>query len=209
MKLILLGPPGAGKGTQANCISQRFGIPHLSTGDMLRAEIRAGTSFGAKLRSTLGAGALLDDETISEIVALRLRQPDVAAGFILDGYPRTLVQADALDDMLVGDPISAVIELVVNEDILYDRIRARATQAIDAGAEVRSDDNAETLQARLSAYYQATHPLSQHYAERGVLKQIDGLASIDDVTQEIANLLTGVEKTDTRQSVYTHERDSL
>ncbi|WP_026187709.1 adenylate kinase [Ensifer sp. BR816] len=194
MKLILLGPPGAGKGTQANRISECFGIPHLSTGDMLRTEIRSGSSLGNMLRAKIDAGILIDDETISEIVALRLSQPDAASGFILDGYPRTLAQANALDKMLVGSAISAVIELVVNEDVLSERIRARAAQAVSAGAEVRSDDNAETLRVRLSAYYEATRPLSLHYAMRGLLKQVNGLASIEDVAQEIASLLNSIRK---------------
>ncbi|AYG64099.1 adenylate kinase [Rhizobium jaguaris] len=192
MKLILLGPPGAGKGTQANRISERFGIPHLSTGDMLRAEIRSGTSLGNTLRAKIDAGILINDETISEIVALRLNQPDAASGFILDGFPRTLAQANALDKMLIGSTISAVVELVVNEDVLSERIRSRAAQAMSAGAEVRSDDNLSTLQVRLNAYYEATRPLSRHYDMKGLLKQVNGLASIEEVDKEIASVLNSI-----------------
>ena len=191
MRLILLGPPGAGKGTQAQRLVEKHGIPQLSTGDMLRAAVQAQTEVGKRAKAVMDAGELVSDEIVNAIVAERIDQPDCAAGFILDGYPRTLAQADAVEAMLAtrGIPLDAVIELVVDDKALVGRIVRRAEEAKAAGQPVRKDDNPEVFEERLREYYKKTAPLIGYYHAKGMLKGVDGMAAIDDVTRQIAALL--------------------
>lgn len=191
MRLILLGPPGAGKGTQAQRLVETHGIPQLSTGDMLRAAVQAQTEVGKRAKAVMDAGELVSDEIVNAIVAERIDQPDCANGFILDGYPRTLAQADAVEAMLVQRNISldAVIELVVDDKILVGRIVRRAEEAKAAGQPVRKDDNPEVFEERLREYYKKTAPLIGYYHAKGLLKGVDGMAVIDDVTGQIEKLL--------------------
>lgn len=191
MRLILLGPPGAGKGTQAQRLVEKHGIPQLSTGDMLRAAVQAQTEVGKRAKAVMDAGELVSDEIVNAIVAERIDQPDCAAGFILDGYPRTLAQADAVEAMLAtrGIPLDAVIELVVDDKALVGRIVRRAEEAKEAGQPVRKDDNPEVFEERLREYYKKTAPLIGYYHAKGMLKGVDGMASIDDVTGQIDALL--------------------
>ncbi len=191
MRLILLGPPGAGKGTQAQRLVVKHGIPQLSTGDMLRAAVQAQTEVGKRAKAVMDAGELVSDEIVNAIVAERIDQADCAGGFILDGYPRTLAQADAVEAMLrernIG--LDAVIELVVDDKALVGRIVSRAEQAKAAGQPVRKDDNPEVFEERLREYYKKTAPLIGYYHAKGMLKGVDGMASIDDVTGQIDALL--------------------
>jgi adenylate kinase len=191
MRLILLGPPGAGKGTQAQRLVETHGIPQLSTGDMLRAAVKAGTEVGKRAKAVMDAGELVSDAIVNAIVAERIEQPDCARGFILDGYPRTLVQADAVGKMLAerGIDLDVVIELVVDDRVLVDRIIKRAEQAKAAGQPVRKDDNPEVFDERLREYYKKTSPLIGYYYAKGKLKGVDGMADIDSVTAEIEALL--------------------
>ena len=191
MKLILLGPPGAGKGTQAERLVAKYGIPQLSTGDMLRAAVAAGTPTGLKAKAVMEAGELVSDAIVNGIVAERIDQPDCAKGFILDGYPRTLAQADAVQTMLDerGTKLDAVIELVVDDKALVGRIVQRAKDALAAGKPVRKDDNPEVFEERLREYYKKTAPLIGYYHAKGFLKGVDGMASIDDVTGQINSIL--------------------
>ncbi|MBB4102909.1 adenylate kinase [Allorhizobium borbori] len=216
MRLILLGPPGAGKGTQAQRIVEHHGIPQLSTGDMLRAAIAAQTEIGKKAKAVMDAGKLVSDDIVIGIVADRIEQPDCAKGFILDGFPRTLVQADATDAMLKakGLDISAVVEIVVDDEVLADRIAGRYTCA-QCGAgyhdtnlkpkvegvcdrcgsthfKRRPDDNRETVVARLQTYYKETSPLVGYYYAKGMLQTVDGMADIDEVTNAIEAILAKV-----------------
>ncbi|MEM9749584.1 MAG: adenylate kinase [Pseudomonadota bacterium] len=190
MILILLGPPGAGKGTQAERIVQRLGIPQLSTGDMLRAAVAAGSDVGQKAKAIMDRGELVSDDIMVEIISARIDEPDCAKGFILDGFPRTLVQADRLADLLAGKgrPLNVVIELRVDEDALLERIRTRAAESKDA----RADDTAETLKKRLSVYREQTAPLIPYYEEKGLLRVVDGMRSIDEVTDAINAVLNEV-----------------
>ena len=213
MRLILLGPPGAGKGTQAQRIVEKHGIPQLSTGDMLRAAIAAGTETGMKAKAVMDAGKLVSDEIVIGIIAERIDQPDCAKGFILDGFPRTLVQADATESLLKAKNIelASVIEIRVDDEVLADRIAGRYTCA-NCGAgyhdenlkpkvegvcdrcgsthfKRRPDDNRETVVARLQAYYKETSPLIGYYYAKGLLKSVDGMADIDDVTASIEAIL--------------------
>lgn len=191
MRLILLGPPGAGKGTQAQRLVVKHGIPQLSTGDMLRAAVQAQTEVGKRAKAVMDAGELVSDEIVNAIVAERIDQADCAGGFILDGYPRTLAQADAVESMLrernIG--LDAVIELVVDDKALVGRIVSRAEQAKAAGQPVRKDDNPEVFEERLREYYKKTAPLIGYYHAKGMLKGVDGMASIDNVTGQIDALL--------------------
>lgn len=191
MRLILLGPPGAGKGTQAQRLVETHGIPQLSTGDMLRAAVQAQTEVGKRAKAVMDAGELVSDEIVNAIVAERIDQPDCARGFILDGYPRTLAQADAVEAMLAkrGLALDAVIELVVDDKALVGRIVRRAEEARAAGQPVRKDDNPEVFEERLREYYKKTAPLIGYYHAKGMLRGVDGMAPIDDVTRQIDGLL--------------------
>ena len=184
MKLILLGPPGAGKGTQAARLMEKFKIPQLSTGDMLRAAVKAGTTVGLQAKAVMDAGALVSDEIVCGIISDRIEEADATNGFILDGFPRTVAQAQALDDMLAhkGMKLDAIVELKVDENALLARIEKRAAETLAAGGVVRADDNPESFKVRLTAYREQTAPVSAYYASRGVLKTVDGMAPIDQVT---------------------------
>ncbi|PBB85806.1 adenylate kinase [Mesorhizobium sp. WSM3876] len=196
MRLILLGPPGAGKGTQAQRLVDNHGIPQLSTGDMLRAAVQAGTEVGKRAKAVMDAGELVSDAIVNAIVAERIDQPDCARGFILDGYPRTLVQADAVDAMLAerGIALDTVIELVVDDKALVGRIVKRAEDAKAAGQPVRKDDNPAVFEERLREYYKKTAPLTGYYYAKRKLKGVDGMANIDAVTAEIEAVLAATVK---------------
>ena len=193
MKLILLGPPGAGKGTQAERLVKKHGIPQLSTGDMLRAAVKAGTPIGLQAKSVMEAGGLVSDEIVVGIIADRIEEPDAKKGFILDGFPRTVAQAQALDAMLAkkGMKLDGIVELKVDENALMSRIEKRAAETVAAGGMVRADDNPDAFKKRLVAYREQTAPVSAYYASRGTLKTVDGMASIDDVTRAIDAVLAG------------------
>ena len=191
MRLIFLGPPGAGKGTQAKLLTEKYGIPQLSTGDMLRAAVAAGTDVGKRAKAVMDAGQLVSDAIVNEIVSDRIDSADCAKGFILDGYPRTVPQAQALDQILAGKGIAldAVIELKVDEDALVKRMENRVAETIAAGGTVRSDDNPEAFKRRLMEYREKTAPLSNYYASTGKLQNVDGMANVDKVTAEIGGIL--------------------
>jgi len=191
MKLILLGPPGAGKGTQAKILVERYGIVQLSTGDMLREAVAMETEIGKKAKAVMESGQYVSDDIVNQIVAERIDRQDCARGFILDGYPRTLAQAQALQNMLAArnSQLDGVIELRVDEKLLLARIEKRAQEAIEAGQQVRSDDNADIFRQRLVEYGEKTAPLVQFYTETGQLKQVDGMAEIATVAAQIEKLL--------------------
>jgi adenylate kinase len=191
MRLILLGPPGAGKGTQAQRLVDRHGIVQLSTGDMLRAAVEAGTPVGRKAKDIMARGELVPDDMVVAIVADRIEEPDAAQGFILDGFPRTVPQAEALDRMLAekGLDLDAVIELRVDPAILLGRVKKRIAETTAQGQSVRADDNPEALKRRLDAYGAQTAPLIDYYGKKGVLKTVDGMASIPEVGQAIDRIL--------------------
>ncbi len=193
MRLIFLGPPGAGKGTQATRIVEKHGIPQLSTGDMLRAAVAAGTPIGQKAKAVMDAGGLVSDEIVIGIVAERIEEEDARKGFILDGFPRTLAQAEALDRMLDGKglKLDAVLELKVDQSKLVDRIVRRAEAAKAAGQPVRKDDDPEVFKTRLEAYNRDTAVVAPYYGKRGQLTAIDGMLPIDDVTSAIERALGG------------------
>lgn len=187
MRLVVLGPPGAGKGTQSERLMRKYGIPQLSTGDMLRAAAAAGTPVGRQVKALVDAGSLVPDDVVLKIIAERIEQPDAARGFILDGFPRTVNQAEALDELLKAKnmKLDAVIELKVDELALLGRIQKRAKDMAAQGCAVRADDNPETFKKRLTAYREMTAPVSAYYARQGRLKTVDGMAPVDAVAAEI------------------------
>ena len=191
MKIILLGPPGAGKGTQAKYIVEKYGIPQLSTGDMLRAAVAAETEVGLRAKAVMDAGELVSDDIVNAIVSERINEDDCKAGFILDGYPRTLAQADAVEAMMAskGQALDSVIELVVDDKALVARIIKRAEEAASAGQPVRKDDNAEVFDERLRAYYKETAPLSGYYYAKKMLKRVNGMGEIAEISSAIDNTL--------------------
>jgi adenylate kinase len=188
--LILLGPPGAGKGTQAQRLVAKHGIVQLSTGEMLRAAAAAGTPVGKRAKAIMDRGELVPDDIMVQIIADRTAQPDCARGFILDGFPRTVAQAEALDALLakMRQSLDSVIEIKVEDALLVERIAGRAKET--GGA--RADDNAETLRKRLSVYWAQTKPVADYYAGKGMLKVIDGVGSVEEVSSRIENVLTAV-----------------
>src|ERR1700733_5751218 len=187
MRLILLGPPGAGKGTQAQHLVAKYGIVQLSTGDMLRAAVKAGTPLGQKVEGIMASGALCPDDVVVSIVEQRIAQPDARKGFILDGFPRTVPQAEALDRMLArhGIALDAVIELRVDEEALIRRIESRIAETQKRGEPLRPDDNPDVLHRRLTAYREQTAPLIAYYRDHGILRSIDGMAAIEEVAGAI------------------------
>ncbi|WP_135077485.1 adenylate kinase [Terasakiella sp. SH-1] len=213
MKLILLGAPGAGKGTQAKRLEEAYGIVQLSTGDMLRAEVASGSDLGKELKAVMEAGNLVTDELIISMISSRVDQDDCAKGYILDGFPRTTAQAEALDSMLEekGQKLDSVIEMEVDEEVLVGRITGRYTCAKcgqgyhdefqkpakegvcdKCGATEftrRADDNEETVRSRLVAYREQTAPIASHYDAKGMLKKVDGMADIDEVTSQLKAIL--------------------
>jgi adenylate kinase len=184
-RLLLLGPPGAGKGTQAQLLVERLGIPQISTGDMLRAAVAAGTEVGRRAKALMDAGKLVPDEIVIGVAAERLSKPDAKHGFILDGFPRTTAQAEALDRLLakLGVSLERCVALVVDEDVLVERLLKRAQ------LEGRSDDNEATIRTRMAEYHQKTAPLVAYYRARGVLAEVDGTGSVEAVASRIQQTL--------------------
>jgi len=194
MRLILLGPPGAGKGTQAARLVQKYGIPQLSTGDMLRAAVASGAPIGLKAKAVMESGALVSDEIVVGIIADRISEPDAKRGFILDGFPRTVKQAEELDAMLAnkGLRLDAAIELTADAPKLVDRIVNRANEAKAAGQPVRKDDDPVVFKSRLEAYERDTAAVTPYYRARGLLRAVDGMAPIEAVSAAIDAVLSEV-----------------
>ena len=203
MRLVLLGPPGAGKGTQATRIVDHFCIPQLSTGDMLREAVADGTASGLRVKDIMDRGELVPDDVVVSVIASRIDHSDAANGFILDGFPRTVAQAEALDQELAarGIKLDAVLELEVDEDALLDRIRGRAEEAASRGEPVRRDDNPEVFKTRLQVYRAQTAPVTEYYRSRGLLNIVDGLQPIDAVTEELATALAALPSHQIRSDV--------
>jgi adenylate kinase len=200
MRLILLGPPGSGKGTQAQRLVQKYGIVQLSTGEMLRAAVAAETPVGLQARDIMAAGGLVPDEIVIGIISDRIDQRDARKGFILDGFPRTVPQAEALDELLRKKhlKLDAVIELRVNESALLERVEKRAAETRARGEEVRVDDTPEVLTKRLASYRSLTEPLIHYYSERRKLLTVDGMMTIEHVTREINRILTAIGAVDAK-----------
>ena len=194
MRLILLGPPGSGKGTQAQRLVQRHGIVQLSTGEMLRAAVAAQTPVGLKAKDIMASGGLVPDDMVVGIISDRLDQPDAKKGFILDGFPRTLPQAEALDELLKKKHmrLDAVVELRVNESALLQRVETRVAEMRARGEELRIDDTQEVLTKRLASYRSLTEPLIHYYSERRKLLTVDGMMTIEHVTREINRILAAI-----------------
>ncbi|UNE55173.1 adenylate kinase [Bartonella machadoae] len=191
MRVILLGPPGAGKGTQAKILTEKYHIPQLSTGDMLREAIAKETEVGKKAKAIMRSGALVSDDIVNQIVSDRIDESDCVNGFVLDGYPRTVGQAEALQRILQSKNmrLDAVIELKVDENALIERMKKRVEETIAAGEQVRLDDNSVAFAKRLVEYREKTAPLSKFYSGRGLLKVIDGMIGIDEVSRVIREFL--------------------
>lgn len=194
MIVIFLGPPGAGKGTQASYISMSRGIPQLSTGDMLREAVANKTPIGMQAKAVMDRGDLVSDEIVAGIVSERIEADDCEPGFLLDGFPRTVAQAGMLDTILKekGRALDVVLELVVDEEALVDRLNNRIAEAKKAGEPVRADDNEETFRNRLGVYKEQTAPLIPYYEDKGLLRRIDGMKSIDEVSAQIDEVLNGL-----------------
>jgi len=210
MRIILLGPPGSGKGTQAQLMVQRYGIVQLSTGEMLRAAVAAGTPVGLKAKEIMANGGLVPDEVVVGIISDRIDQPDARNGFILDGFPRTVPQAEALDDLLRHKrlKLDAVVELRVNESALLSRVETRVAQMRARGEEVRVDDTPEVLTKRLASYRSQTEPLIHYYSERRKLSTIDGMMAIDEVTRAIHRQLLALGAVEPKTHGKTHARSA-
>lgn len=191
MRLILLGPPGAGKGTQSERLAETYGIPQLSTGDMLRAAVKAETPVGKQAQAIMNDGKLVPDDMVVKLIGDRIEEPDAENGFILDGFPRTVAQAEALTGLLEAErmELDAVIELKVDEDQLVNRMEQRVEQAKAAGRQIREDDNADSFRERLSTYREQTAPVASYYKKLGKLRGVDGMAPIDDVAAAITSAL--------------------
>ncbi len=202
MRLILLGPPGAGKGTQAQRLVQRYGIVQLSTGEMLRAAAAAGTPVGLRAKDIMASGALVPDDIVIGIISDRLDQPDARKGFILDGFPRTVPQAQALDELLKKKhmKLDSVVELRVNESALLARVESRVAEMLARGEEVRIDDTPEVLSKRLASYRSLTEPLIHYYSERRKLLTVDGMMTIEHVTREINRILAAIGAVDAKSA---------
>ncbi|MEJ8574739.1 adenylate kinase [Microbaculum marinum] len=188
MRLIFLGPPGAGKGTQSALMAERYNIQQLSTGDMLRAAVAAGTPVGLAAKDIMARGDLVPDDVVVQIISERIDQPDCRNGFILDGFPRTVAQAEALDNLLdeKGMDLDGVVELSVDDEILVERIEKRARETVGGP---RADDNVDALKKRLDVYHAQTAPLIAFYKKKGNLRSVDGMADIEDVTEQIVSVL--------------------
>jgi adenylate kinase len=202
MRLVLLGPPGAGKGTQATRIVDRFAIPQLSTGDMLREAVAEGSEQGLRAKHIMERGELVPDDVVISVVGGRIDHPDAANGFILDGFPRTLAQAEALDRELAtrGIRLDTVLDIEVDEDVLLDRIRGRAAEAARRGEAVRRDDTPEVFKTRLEVYREQTRPVTDYYRSQGLLHIVDGLQPIDVVSEQLLAALAAIPSSQKRSA---------